>query len=146
MVLHEKYKRALLRKGNYTLVPNVLLTGNHWSLSGKPMEFRHRMLLVALLSLDFHGGWFKAGRRALKKSGLGNDTIARATEELVAAGLIKVSAKPNCLTEYNLDGFYERFLGDTQLSQTPSTSEAPAPRPYIRPADLAAALAASDDK
>lgn len=146
MNIHEKYKRALMRRGGFTIIPNVLLTGDHWSLDGRPMEFRHRMLLVALLSLDFHGGWFKAGRRALKKSGLGNDAIARATEELVAAGLVKVSAKPNCLTEYNLEGFYERFLEDGQPPETPSTPEVPAPRAYTRPADLAAALAASDDK
>ncbi len=141
MSLQDKYKRALSKRGGFSIVPSALLIGEPILQDKEPMQFRHRMLLLALLALDFHGGWFKAGRRVLKRSGLGNESIALATQELVAAGLLKVSTRPNCLTEFNLDGFYKQvIIGDTSPEEPLQDTSPEEPPKYQLSPDLAEAI------
>jgi hypothetical protein len=136
MTSQEKFKRKTMRKGGFTIVPNSLLTGDHPTVNGLSMEFRHRMLVIALMSLDYRGGWFKASRRILKRTGLGFDALSKATTELVTAGLLEVSSKPNCLTEYNLNKFYEWFAREDQSPPEPE----PAPGPIRLSPDLQALI------
>ncbi len=134
-----EFRRTLSRKGGFTIVPNCLLTGSPMTLSeGRPMEFRHRMLLLALLAIDYKGGWFKASQRLLKRSGLGTNSIALATKELVAAGFLQVRRMENCMNEYNLDRFYQRYL--EQLNPAPQPEPEPEKPAWQPSAELQAII------
>jgi hypothetical protein len=126
--------------GGFTVVPNCLLNGIKMQVGNEEMKFRHKMVIIALLSFDFHGGAFKVGMRFLKNAaGLGTDTIRLAIQELVDAKFLRVSRVKNCVNEYDLTPFYEKFL-ESQLSLTPAT---PTPTSYVDyeiPEDLRRAL------
>jgi hypothetical protein len=113
MTILSKYRKILTQKGSdgFTIIPNCLLNGPKWKVGDKDMLFRHRSLLIALLSFDFHGGKFKVGACALKETaGLGYVAIRRATKELMDEGILLMSDVPNCRNEYDLTPFYEKFI------------------------------------
>lgn len=106
------------------------------------MQLRHRMLLIALLAFDFGGKVFKVSTRSLRNtSGLGFDAIRVATQELKDEGLIKVSSKPHCLTEYDLTPFYDRYIESQKRPEPVPLPDAPRPSSSAElPADVLAAL------
>lgn len=118
----------MMKKGGngFTIVPNALLLEDSlcWLCGNNKMEAKHRMVLLTLLAHDFHGDWFKAGMESLKSAtGFGRTTIWSIIKELESALLVKVRRNYNCVSEYNLDGFYERFLEEDRLGREVSNTE-----------------------
>ncbi len=141
MGIYSQYKKAIARKGGrgYTIVPNALLTGNlPFNLRNGPLKFKHRIVLVALMSADFRGGWFKAGMNQLKNvTGFGRTIVSMVVKDLEEARLLKVSRMPNCVNEYDLSPFYDKYVtfvedGSDPLVEPPTNTEhrAPVDRPW----------------
>lgn len=147
MNIRKKYQKEVSENEyGYTIIPNCLIKDILSFPSGKKMESKHRLTLMALLSCDFYGMPFRVGIREIKKiTGIGNTNIVLAIQDLVNNDLIEINKKSYRVNEYNLRKFYEYFINPTREQQLVHNIKTNTFSKYELPADVKIAITKSDE-